>query len=414
MTTISEKIVAGLQAPETGNTLYYFSGAVLQGKRAPGGFAVRVTAAGTKSFVRFYRIAGKPHLKTLGRWSESPKGGDLSVLRALIVAQEDAKAVRDGKDPRPERTRRLEDGAKSPGEAVADMLDKYVARMRKDGGLRSIEEIARIFDRLVKPAIGRMGLYECRRKHIADMLDAVADENGPVMADRTLSYTRKAFHWRAIVDEDLTPPFIKGMARTNSKERARSRTLNDDEIRAIWKAADETDDRAFGALVKFLLLTGARRSEAARMIWTEFDGANWTLPAARNKVKVDLVRPLSKMALALLEAQPQAGPPVFSHVTGISWLKERLDKASGVTGWTLHDLRRTARSLMSRAGVNSDHAERCLGHVIGGVRGVYDRYEYHKEKKAAYETLASLIARILDPKANVEQIADRRPAPITA
>ena len=78
-----------------------------------------------------------------------------------------------------------------------------------------------------------------------------------------------------------------------------------------------------------------------------------------------------------------------------------MDQASGVTGWTLHDLRRTARSLMSRAGVPTDHAERCLGHVIGGVRGVYDRHEFHAEKKRAYEALAVQIDRIINPEENV-------------
>ena len=75
--------------------------------------------------------------------------------------------------------------------------------------------------------------------------------------------------------------------------------------------------------------------------------------------------------------------------------RRELDAASGVKGWRLHDLRRTARSLMSRAGVPTDHAERCLGHVIGGVRGVYDRHEYHTEKQQAFEALAGLIERIV-------------------
>jgi integrase len=82
-------------------------------------------------------------------------------------------------------------------------------------------------------------------------------------------------------------------------------------------------------------------------------------------------------------------------------LKERLDEASVVSGWTLHDLRRTARSLMSRAGVQTDHAERCLGHVIGGVRGVYDCWEYLPEKRAAYDKLAGLVERIVNPPADV-------------
>ena len=81
--------------------------------------------------------------------------------------------------------------------------------------------------------------------------------------------------------------------------------------------------------------------------------------------------------------------------------RRRLDAACGVTGWTLHDLRRTARSLLSRAGIASDIAEICLGHVLPGVRGVYDRHEYHEEKKRVFEALATQIARIVDPQDNV-------------
>jgi hypothetical protein len=98
-------------------------------------------------------------------------------------------------------------------------------------------------------------------------------------------------------------------------------------------------------------------------------------------------------------------------IGGFSKFKRKLDKASGVSGWTLHDLRRTARSLMSRAGVSSDHAERCLGHVIAGVRGVYDRHEFHEEKKQAFEALATLIDRIVNPKDNVVQLRDGRLPP---
>ena len=75
--------------------------------------------------------------------------------------------------------------------------------------------------------------------------------------------------------------------------------------------------------------------------------------------------------------------------------KAALDLASGTKDWRLHDLRRTSRSLMSRAGVLSDHAEAALGHVIGGVRGVYDRHEYLEEKRTAFEKLASLIEGIV-------------------
>jgi integrase len=114
------------------------------------------------------------------------------------------------------------------------------------------------------------------------------------------------------------------------------------------------------------------------------------------------VVPLSKAAQAILDALPVIGNGnlVFTHngrrhIGGFSKFKAKIDKLSGVTGWTIHDLRRTARSLMSRAGVNADIAERAIGHVINGVRGVYDRHEYLEEKRAAFEALAKEIERTL-------------------
>ena len=129
--------------------------------------------------------------------------------------------------------------------------------------------------------------------------------------------------------------------------------------------------------------------------------SDWILPAARNKVKQDLIRPLSAKARAVLAGVPRVGEFVFKPIPSFWSMKCELDKRSSVTGWRLHDLRRTGRSLMSLAGVNSDHAERCLGHVIGGIRGTYDRHEYHAEKKFALEMLAAQIERILDPQDNV-------------
>jgi hypothetical protein len=183
---------------------------------------------------------------------------------------------------------------------------------------------------------------------------------------------------------------VRGMGRLS--ERPRDRVLNDEELRSIWQAADGS---IFGSYLRFLLLTAARRNEAARTERGELSGADWTLPAARNKTDQDLVRPLSKAALAIVAELPRLGKFVFSRrgkaaLGSFGVLKEEIDRASSVTGWTLHDLRRTARSLMSRAGVPADHAERCLGHVIGGVRGTYDRHEYHDEKAKAFEALASL------------------------
>jgi len=215
------------------------------------------------------------------------------------------------------------------------------------------------------------------------------------------------------------------MARTKPKARARKRTLADDEIRDVWTALESADVPAcYPAFVKMLLLTATRRNEAADMHTAELEGELWTIPGARYKTKLDHVVPLTDAARALIgEKPPKAKNSWFIFSTsvsgperemecdgavafsGFSKAKRELDKtiaaireAEGrqpMPNWRLHDLRRTARSLMSRAKVPTDYAERVLGHVIGGVRETYDRYEYLDEKREALTSLARLLDRII-------------------
>ena len=133
---------------------------------------------------------------------------------------------------------------------------------------------------------------EIRRSNIASLLDAIVEENGEVMADLTLAIVRRVFTWHAARDDHFVSPLTKGMARSKPSERARSRILNDDELRAVWTAASQPDD-LFGAYVRFLLLTAARRDEAAEMSRIEIKDGVWTIPAARYKTGVDTDLPLS-------------------------------------------------------------------------------------------------------------------------
>jgi integrase len=431
---ISEKIVGNLPTPAVGNKLHYFSGATLQGKKAPSGFAVRVTAAGTKSFVWFHRVDGKGYLETLGRWDANQGGGTLTVRDAIVQADKLAKDLRNGRreDPRPERTRRLQDGDKASAGTVASLLDVYIARYLKAGKLRSAGMIEAQLERLVKPRIGKVGIYELKRSHISRMLDEIADDNGARMADLVLAYVRKAFNWYEVNghDDDFTSPVVRGMARLKPSDRERERVLADDEIRDVWAALDTiTEPACFPAYVKTLLLTATRRSEAADMSTTELEGEIWTIPAARYKTKLDHVIPLSAAALDLTRSAAPIKPAKNAHFVfsttngavafaGFSKAKAALDKAIAeireregrppMENFTLHDLRRTARTLLARAGVRDDIAERCLGHVIKGVEKVYNRYAYLEEKRAAFEALAALVTRILNPTANVEELASRR------
>jgi integrase len=139
------------------------------------------------------------------------------------------------------------------------------------------------------------------------------------------------------------------------------------------------------------------------MQWSELSGSLWTIPAARMKGKAEHIVPLSAAALAILDERRSAAVP-FGRSIASSQRKAEFDAIVSIPPWRLHDLRHTARSLMSRAGVNKDIAERCLAHAIGGVRGVYDRHAYLEEKRQAFEALAGLVQRIVDPQPNVVAI----------
>ena len=417
---LSEETVKRLPVPNKGNRVTYFAGATIQGAKAPRGFGVRVTAAGARAFVLNYRLRGREHRFTIGAWP------DWSALKAVREARNLRQRVDRGENP-------IEDRAPSPTTVtVASILDDFVARhvRNKNQPLRSAGEYESAFNRLVKPRIGNLGIYEVRRSHVIKMLDEIEDANGPVMADRTLAYVRKAFNWYATRDDQFNVPIVRGMARVKPKERARTRILSDDEIRILWPVLGEAG--TFGALAKTLLLTAQRRDEVAHMEHNEIGREGiWAIPAERYKTKRPNFVPLSKAALAVIAAQPKHEDCDYvfpsrakTPYSGFGKSKAKLDKAvfaimkkqakkgakvEPMPNWTLHDLRRTAKTLMVRAGVRSDISERVLGHVIAGVEGTYDRHSYADEKREALEKLATMIERILSPlPSNVQPLSERR------
>jgi integrase len=417
---LSEETVKRLPVPNKGNRVTYFAGAMIQGAKAPRGFGVRVTAAGARAFVLNYRLRGDEHRFTIGAWP------DWSVLKAVREARNLRQRVDRGENP-------IEDRAPSPTTGtVASILDDFVARhvRNKNQPLRSADEYESAFTRLVKPRIGKLGIYDVRRSHVIKMLDEIEDANGPVMADRTLAYVRKAFNWYATRDDQFNVPIVRGMGRIKPKERARTRVLSDEEIRILWPVLEEVG--TFGALAKTLLLTAQRRDEVAHMSSKEIDSAGiWTIPAERYKSKRPNFVPLSKVALDLIAAQPKQGDCDYvfpsrakTPYSGFGKSKAKLDKAvfaamkkqakkgtkvEPIPNWTLHDLRRTAKTLMARAGVRPDISERVLGHVIAGVEGTYDRHSYADEKRDALEKLAAIIECIVSLlPSNVAELGEYR------
>jgi integrase len=203
--------------------------------------------------------------------------------------------------------------------------------------------------------------------------------------------------WYADRTDDYVNPFAGIKSRVPEHARKRSRVLTDAELRSIWKAADQAG--SFGAQVQLLLLSGQRRDKVLRMCWDDLspDGV-WTIRTEpREKPNAGTLK-LPEVALAIIRAQPHfvGIPHVFgAHRVFNSRAKQSFCDACGVHGWRLHDLRRTSRTLLSRAGVRPDVAERCLGHVQGSIERTYDRFSYDNEKAEALGKLAALIEIIV-------------------
>jgi integrase len=373
------------------------------------GLYVIVEPSGFKSFAVRFRFDGKPKKLSLG---------NIPLSRARKAAAHALDEVAEGRDPTAAKKRDRAERNASEAATLAAITEKYFAiecGLRRNGEdltfngkLRSAARRYADMQRLVLPVLGNRPIGQIKRSEIVALLDDIDIQNGPTMADQTLAIVRRIFSWHAARDDDFRSPIVRGMTRTKTKERARMRILADDEIRAIWNSKAPGP---FPAFVKFVLLTGARRNEARDLPWSEIKDQAWELPAARNKTKLELIRPLSAAALALINSQHDNGDCRVFATSASTRTRQIFDRQTGTSGWTLHDLRRTARSLMSRAGVNADHAERCLGHVIGGVRGTYDRHEYYDEKKHAYDALAALIERIASPpKGNVTALRKNKRA----
>ena len=362
---------------------------ILKDPEWPGHY-VRVSPEGPIVFCAVARspIDHKSKYATLGNTAE------ITIAEARERCREAIKRIRAGLpiiEPRPPAP-----------ETVAAVANNWLVRYVDRNKLRSAGELRRQIEKYILPVWGDRPFVDIKRSDIALLLDAVEDKHGPAMADAILSTLRGMANWFAARDDNYNAPFVRNMRRTPPQDRRRDRTLTDAEIRQIWKAAAANGQ--YGAIVQLLLLTAQRYKKVATLCWSDVDEHTgiWTLRTeAREKQNPGRLK-LPQAALDIIRAQPRiaSSPFVFLYRTNSGYTKTEFDFRCGVTDWRLHDLRRTARSLMARAGVSSEHAERVLGHAIAGVEGVYNKFEYDREKEIALEKLERLIQRIVDPPAD--------------
>jgi integrase len=359
--------------------------------RSEPGLMFRVMPSGIKSWSLLYRRTSdnKRRRLNLGRFPEM----GLAAARSKAVRLKEA--IADGADPAGK------DEVKTV-ETVDQLVDRFLIDYTNPGP-RWKTELARIFAKDVRPAIGRLKIDKVTRKDILAVVNAVKDRGAGVSANRTLAALRKLFNWA--VSEGYLEVSPASNIPQRVKEVPRDRALSESEIRSFWTGLDSADMAPnIKIALRLALVLGQRIGEICSATWAEvdLDRAEWVIPASKTKNKREHMVPLSPLAVELFRGEISSpGAPIFParrlrHIDphGVAMAMRRSLPVLGLhdNPATPHDLRRTVASQLAAMGIGENVVARVLNHAseIGKTitGAVYIRHNFAAEKRHALEVWA--------------------------
>ena len=378
---------------------------IREGKSRPG-FAVRIFPSGNKSFIYIYTLNGVKRRMTLGSFP------NISLSEAHSEYDAASRKVENDIDPAIEKLEA--DQAEKAADTITELAAEYIEKWAKPRK-RSWKEDQRILNHDIIPAWGKRKAKDITRRDAILLLDKIVDRGAPIAANRTHALLHKMF--RFAVGRDIIPFNPCSDMPKPSIEHQKDRVLSDDEVKTHWHGimtSTEMSDLTRYALL-LQLTTAQRQGEIASMRWDDIHGDTWTIPAERAKNGLAHRVPLSPQAIALLNTakeisgeseyvfpSPKAGHIAPSAVgkalrRHLKELKEPITRECS-EWFTPHDLRRTAATKMTEAGINRLAVSKVLNHAESGVTAVYDRHSYDKEKRQALETWGRRLDAIIKDK----------------
>jgi integrase len=363
------------------------------------GYGLRLREGGgrvRRTFIIQYRAAGRSRRLLLG--SADVLGAD----QARAAAKKALAEVALGGDPQGTKSaeRRSDDTLRSA-------VDDYIEIKRTKVRARTFREIERYLRGPYFKALHPRPLDQITRKDIAACLTRIVTHNGNVAASRARTTLAAFYVWALGAGLAESNPVVGTNKPEDSKPR--ERVLSDKELVAIWNACF---DSGYGRIVQLLVLTGCRRKEVGGMRWSELNLAagTWTIPRERAKNNREHTLPLPPAALAVIariertEGQDHLFGGAADHgFQRWSAAKRELDNRSGVTGWAVHDIRRTVATRMADIGIQPHIIEAVLNHQSGhkrGPAGIYNRSQYTIEVKTALERWAAHVEALVAGRAD--------------
>ena len=358
------------------------------------GLGLRLRSSGSTSWLFQFRPKGggrgSPSRKlTLGSYPT------VSVDAARAAARMRAGEIAGGSDPAVKRRVERERARNLLGKVIDAYIGNLVARK-----IVNRATIASTLRRGLAPLMGREVDTLTRRDFVL-LIDAIEADSRPGAAQDLRKHSRSLLEFAVAKGAARANP-LAGMRRQRASRAERledvqkGKALADAEIAVLWASAASLG--AFGALIRFALLTGLRRSELSGLTWASVLDDRVVIAPEHAKTGVRHEVPLTGLMRAVMDSQPRTSRFVFPgrgdvRLAGWSKLVPRARTTSGVA-FNLHDLRRSARTIMSRCGVPEDVAELAIGHVRRGLLGTYNKDKAWEARAAAFEKVSAHIAKL--------------------
>jgi integrase len=351
-TALSDVGLRSLQPPERGQVFHWDS-------RLPS-FGVRLSQGGSKTFI----LKRRNQFITIGRFPI------ISLAEARTEAKRLLAEFTLGK-VRPQPI------------SYAQAVEVFLEDKTRTSKARTLADYKRLLNRLAfKGQLSEITHAEAMRR--LNTFKSEGERNHLLVAAKVF------FNW-CIKRRYITENPLSGLSHKKSETRAR--VLTDYELRQVWTATEECGK--FGVIVKLLMLTGQRRGEIAALRKEWIGNDTVTLPKEITKNGKEHAFPIGALTQSLLTSLENSTQQFYfpargrnSPFNGWSKSKVALDELSGISGWTLHDLRRTFATNLQKLGVRLEVIETLLNHLSGtksGVAGIYQRHDYTQEMRAAME-----------------------------
>lgn len=361
------------------------------------GFGVRVMSSGTKTYILDYR-------------NKHGRQRRYSIARHGVVAPDEARSrarkllnqISEGHDPLEERKEFRKQGT------FEDLALEFIERTchKKKRG----REEERIIRKELLPHWSNRPAADIRRREVMNLVDKIVERDAPIMANHVLGVIRQVYNFG--VDREIVEINPAARIKLPAKKQSRNRVLKEAEIRKLWHGLENLPGEPVTKLaIKFALVCGARIGEIVTAEWNEInregDGVWWTVPAEKSKNGLEHRVFLTPFALELLEStphgeegfifpSPQAGKSILPSAPERFLNRNR--SALGIEHFVIHDLRRSVSSHMASLGIPPHVIDMIQNHVQPGVRKVYIRYSYDREKREALELWTTRLLDILEGK----------------